>query len=126
MTLFEVRQTLQADLLTNDSDLSQEVRSVCASDLMSDVLAFHSSNTLILTGLTNQQTIRTVEIADAVGIVFVRGKCPDKDVIALAKGKNIPLMTTDYCMFDASGLLYSKGLHGVSEQGSEFHKKHGQ
>lgn len=123
MTLSEVKDILQAELLTDNLDLSLEVTSACASDLMSDVLAFHSPETLILTGLVNQQTIRTVEIADAVCVVFVRGKRPDKDVVAFAEKKNIPLMTTEHCMYDASGLLYAKGLCGVTEQVRNFHKR---
>jgi len=116
MTLAEVKETLQAELLTQDLDLSHEVRSACASDMMSDVLAFTERDCLIITGLANHQTLRTVEIADAVAIVFVRGKRPDQTVIAAANIKNIPLMATDFCMYDACGLLFNRGLCGVTEQ----------
>ena len=114
MTLFEVRLTLQAELLTRNTDLSQDIRSVCASDLMSDVLAFHSSHTLILTGLANQQTIRTAEIADASGVIFVRGKRPDGNVIALADKKNIPLMLS-------ISLIISKLMTGMTQKEKKFH-----
>ena len=117
MTLVEVKEVLQAELLTDDeSDLSQEVHSACASDMMSDVLAFTQPECLIITGLANQQTLRTVEIADALAVVFVRGKRPDSEVIAAANSKMIPLMTTEFCMYDACGLLFNKGLCGVTEQ----------
>ena len=116
MTLAEVRDILNAELLTGDVNLSQSVKSACASDMMSDVLAFTEADALIITGLANQQTIRTVEIADAIAVVFVRGKRPDKGVVDLARLKNIPLMTTEYCMHDACGLLFSKGLCGVTEK----------
>jgi predicted transcriptional regulator len=66
--------------------------------------------------LANQQTLRTVEIADALAVVFVRGKRPDSEVIAAANSKMIPLMTTEFCMYDACGLLFNKGLCGVTEQ----------
>lgn len=116
MTLAEVKETLQAELLTFESDLSHEVRSACASDMMSDVLAFTERDCLIITGLANHQTLRTVEIADAVAIVFVRGKRPDQAVVAAANMKNIPLLATDFCMYDACGLLFNRGLVGVTEQ----------
>ena len=123
MTLLEVQKTLRAELLTQNVDLSRDISSACASDLMSDVLAFNSPKTLILTGLTNQQTIRTVEIADAIGVVFVRGKRPTNEIIELATKKQIPLMTTNYCMYDASGLLFANGLGGVTDQVKKFHKR---
>jgi len=116
MTLAEVKEILQAELLTSDSNLSLQVRSACASDMMSDVLAFTEPDALLITGLTNQQTLRTVEIADAVAVVFVRGKYPDYETITLANKKKIPLMTTEFCMYDACGLLFNKGLCGVTEQ----------
>lgn len=114
MTLAEVKETLQAELLTQESDLSLEVQSACASDMMSDVLAFTEPECLIITGLTNQQTLRTVEIADALAVVFVRGKRPDSEVIASAITKKIPLLATKFCMHDACGLLFSRGLCGVT------------
>jgi len=114
MTLAEVKETLQAELLTQESDLSLEVQSACASDMMSDVLAFTEPECLIITGLANQQTLRTVEIADALAVVFVRGKRPDQAVISAANTKKIPLLATKYCMHDACGLLFSRGLCGVT------------
>ncbi len=116
MTLAEVKETLQAELLTGNSDLSTEVYSACAADMMSDVLAYTEPASLLITGLTNQQTLRTVEIADAVGVVFVRGKRPPAEVIAYANEKKIPLLVTDFCMYDACGLLFKKGLCGTTRR----------
>ncbi len=114
MTLAEVKETLKAELLTHDLDLSLEVRTACASDMMSDVLAFAEPDCLLITGLVNQQTLRTLEIADALAVVFVRGKRPDQEVISAAATKKIPLLATKYCMHDACGLLFSRGLCGVT------------
>ena len=126
MTLFEVKEILQAKLLTNDSNLSKHIHSACASDMMSDVLAFTEPEALVITGLANQQTLRTVEIADAVAVLFVRGKCPEQEVISLANEKKIPLMTTNFCMHDACGLLFNKGLFGVTEKVKKLQNKNGE
>lgn len=125
MTLAEIKETLDAELLTSDSDLSVEVHCACAADMMSDVLAFTEPASLIITGLTSQQTLRTVEIADAVAVVFVRGKRPGSDLIAYANEKKIPLLATDFCMYDACGLLFKKGLCGVTQQVKKLLKKDG-
>jgi predicted transcriptional regulator len=97
--------------------LDTEVLAGCGSDLMSDVLRFMKPGTLLLTGLTNIQVVRTAEIAEARAIVFVRGKIPDKKTIELAREKGIPLMSTNLYMFEACGKLYANGLRGVSEIG---------
>jgi len=80
---------------------------------MSDVLAFGKPGILLLTGLSNSQSVRTANIIGAKAIVYVRGKKPDQEGIELAKGKNIPLLSTQFMMYTACGLLFSHGLEGI-------------
>jgi hypothetical protein len=47
---------------------------------MSDVLASSQPKAVLLTGLTNPQVVRTVQIAEFRAIIFVRGKQPQADV----------------------------------------------
>ncbi len=112
MQLQEIRNILHAEVLCNAELLHNSVHCICGADLMSDVLAFTKEKTLILTGLTNAQTIRTAEMSDAVGIVFVRGKRPSKDVIDLARINKIPVMVTKYPMYEACGLLFARNIPG--------------
>lgn len=111
MKLSEVKEILNAKVLTGEEFLDKEVNSACGCDLMSDVLAFVKDKALLLTGLMNPQVIRTAEMMDIEAIVFVRGKMPDDAIIGMAKMKDITLMTTENPLFVASGMLYSKGLH---------------
>ncbi len=114
MTLNEIRDILQADVLTNNCEMNISVDRGCSSDLMSDVLAFSTPGALLITGLINEVAIRTAEIANMKAIVFVRGKKPKEKTITLAEEKNIPLLTTNLPMFEACGRLYEKGLRGFS------------
>ena len=114
MTLVEIQSILLAEVVCGQEHLSREVRSAFGADLMSDVLAFSREKTLLLTGLTNVQVIRTADMGDLVGIVFVRGKRPAPEVIELAREKSIPLMITDIPMFESCGLLYQHGVKGCS------------
>jgi len=77
---------------------------------MSDVLAFTHAGTLLLTGLTNSQVVRTAEMAGILAIVFVRGKLPPPDTVALAEEKGIPLLASKYTMYETCGRLYGCGL----------------
>jgi predicted transcriptional regulator len=77
---------------------------------MSDVLSFSITKSLLVTGLTNAQVIRTAEMAAIEAIIFIQGKRPDTQTIKLAEEKHIPLLVTDLSMFDACGRLYEKGL----------------
>ena len=115
MTLEEVKEILNAEVITGFNNLEMEVKMGCGCDLMSDVLAFIKSDSLLLTGLTNIQVIRTAEMADIVAICFIRGKKPDEEIIRLAKSKGLPLLVTQLPLFESCGQLYKKGLVGCSE-----------
>ena len=115
MILEKIKKILEAEIITGAKDLQMEIKMGCGCDLMSDVLAFIKSNSLLLTGLTNPQVIRTAEMADIKVVCFIRGKKPGKETVELAKSKNIPLLLTDLPMFEACGRLYKEGLAGCSE-----------
>ena len=115
MTLDDVKNILEAEVIVGSNLLSQEVKMACGCDLMSDVLAFVKPDSLLLTGLTNPQVVRTAEMADVAAICFVRGKKPDPVTIEMAESKNIPLLTTPIPMFESCGRLWNQGLLGRSE-----------
>lgn len=116
MTLHEIRTILNAIVITGAKLQDVDILRAYCADLMSDVLSFSIANSLLITGLTNAQVVRTAEFANIRAVVFVRSKRPDAGVITLAEGKKIPLLITDFTMFDACGRLYEKGLrssHGT-------------
>jgi hypothetical protein len=51
-------------------------------------------------------------MADIKAVVFVRGKYPPPETIALAEEKGIPLLSTSYTMYESCGRLYQAGLRG--------------
>jgi predicted transcriptional regulator len=120
MILEDVRRILEAEVIAGDDLLNKDVVMACGSDLMSDVLSFVKSGSLLLTGLTNPQVVRTAEMADIAAICFVRGKKPGAETIEIAKSKDIPLLTTYLPMFESCGRLHEEGLPGCSE----YAKKH--
>ena len=112
MTLREIREILDAKVLCGEEHLDREVTAACASDFMSDVLAYVKDQGVLLTGMVNPQVVRTAEMMDMKCIVFVRGKVPEAPIVALAAQRDIVVMTSEERMFIACGLLYAKGLAG--------------
>ncbi len=110
LTLGEVLAAIDGKVISKNADLGMVLDKGCGADLMSDVLAFTHTGTLLMTGLTNPQVVRTAEIAGIKAIVFVRGKYPPPETIALAEEKGIPLLVSRYTMYETCGRLYSKGL----------------
>ncbi len=112
MTVNDIKNLLDAEVLCGSEYINNEVHTACGSDMMSDVLAYVKDQSVLLTGLCNPQAVRTAEMMDIVCIVFVRGKVPDQAMIDLAKEREIVILSTRTRMFEACGILYANGLRG--------------
>jgi len=110
MKLGEILEVIEGKAISKDVDLNQEIQMGCGADLMSDVLAFTHEGTLLMSGLINPQVVRAAEMAGIKAIIFVRGKLPPSETIALAEEKSIPLLASKYTMFETCGRLYQAGL----------------
>ena len=106
----------------NEEDFhDKEINYGFCSDLMSDALVIMNSveddrilqETILITGLTTNQSIRTAEMLDVDVVLLVRGKIPSLKVIELAKSLGVMLLSTDYTMFNVSGLMYQDGIKGI-------------
>jgi len=111
MKLKEIAAIVEGHIVYNPT-FDLEVEEAFASDLMSDVLALANPDMLLITGLINMQAIRTAEMADMPAILFVRGKLPTEEMIALAREANIAILVSPYTMYETCGLLYGAGLRG--------------
>jgi predicted transcriptional regulator len=110
--LAEIKDVLRCEVLAGEGHLATDVETVVASDGMSEILAFASPGALMMTGLTNVQSVRTADIANVCAIVYIRGKRPDEKTLGLARERNIPVLATRLGMFDACGILHELGLKG--------------
>ncbi len=115
MNLKEISEILKAEVLVGQENLDIEIGMVCGADLLSDVLAFTKPDSLLLTGLTHPQVIRTAEIAEVNAVCFVRGKRPPEETVELAMKRDLPLLCTSLLMFESCGLLYEHKLAGCSQ-----------
>jgi len=116
VTLFEVMDMLDAKVLVGREQLNMEVKTAFSADLLSDVLAFAKAGSLLLTGLTNPQIVRTASILDIAAIILVRGKIAPDETLRLADELNIPMLSTRYILFETSGRLHANGIVGCVEK----------
>lgn len=111
MKLSDVKKVVSAKVLCGEERLDTEVQTACGCDLMSDVLSFVKDQALLLTGLINEQVVRTAEMMDMKAIIFVRGKTPSEAILSLANEAGIVILSTDLPMYLACGMLYANGLY---------------
>ena len=105
-----------SELLAVDGAGRREIDGCFAADLMSEVLAFCGHGSLLVTGLTNVQSLHTAEVVDAHAILYVNGKRPDVQVLELARARGLPLLSTTMTMYEACGRLERGGVPASTKQ----------
>ena len=110
MKITEIAKLIDGEIVGAPADDSYDVKKAFASDLMSDVLRFHMDDTVLITGLCNNQTMRTAEMSDLRVVVIGRDKQPDEDMLELAEDIEITLIKSRYSIFKISGILYGAGI----------------
>lgn len=109
----KIVELLKAKVLTAGLDLSSEVSYAFTSDLMSDVLTGDYEKTILITGLSNLQTIRTAEMSDIREVIIGRNKEVSREMIELAHENDIVLIQSRYSLYRISGILYEAGIKAV-------------
>lgn len=123
MRLSEIRDILNAQVIVGEDKLDLDITTAFGADLMSDVLAFARSGCLLITGLSNPQSVRTAYALDISAILVCRGKVLTDKFIEVASELDIPVLWTDYIMFEACGRLYREGVTGCIRQASDTEGK---
>lgn len=113
MKLDRLVNILSANVLAGKNKLDREVEYAFSSDLMSDVLTLNNDKVILLTGLSNIQSLRTAEMADINQLVVVRNKQVSEDMIKLAEENDIVLLSTEKSLFRTSGLLFNNGIKAL-------------
>jgi len=110
MTIKDIMKKCDAELVVGEEFLDRKVDSVCASDLLSDVLATDKHDFILITGLCTPQVVRTAELMGSRGVMFVRKKYPTQEAIGMAKVHQVPLLCTKYDLFETCCKLTGCGL----------------
>ena len=110
MKISEILEISQGRLLTPQANLDIEILGGFAGDLMSDVLACIQPDSVLITGLSNPQVIRTALIADVRLVIFARGKQPAQETIRLATEERLPVISSDLGLYEICGRLMQNGL----------------
>jgi hypothetical protein len=109
-SVHDILATLEAEILLDDGWLRDGITTICASDLHSDILSHSVPKSILLTGLTNPQAIRSAEMAEIAAVCFIHGKIPHEETIELARHNQMPLLITPLSMYNACGKLFAAGL----------------
>ena len=102
MNLIQIADVLDAELLYGPSGWEQiSIRSVFASDLMSDVLMSDRDEMLLITSLSTEQSIRSAGIVGSETIIIANHKTVTEGMIELAKDQEIALLCTKFPKYES-------------------------
>ena len=113
MNIKEICDIVGAKVVCGEQFMDKQIKNGFASDLMSDVLTLDTDDLLLITGLTNMQTLRTAEMADISCVLFVRDKRVTPEMKKLAMENEMVLLECRYSMFRTVGLLFESGLKPI-------------
>src|SRR5208337_1581337 len=116
MQLSIILELIKGTVVVNAGIETMDIASVCSADLLSNVLTYGKKGSLLVTTLNQPQVIRSAEISDIPAVLLALGAMPEKEMIALAREKNIVLITTRMPMYTTCGILYSAGLRSCVEE----------
>ncbi|MBQ8063632.1 MAG: hypothetical protein IJ230_06810 [Clostridia bacterium] len=111
MKIQEIVALIDAEVKSGSDKLEEEVSSAFGSDMMSEVLAYVQDQGVLLTGLVNEQIIRTAAMMNMYCIIMVRGKQPTDNMVEMAEDNDLVLLTTERTLYETSGILYTNGLN---------------
>lgn len=106
MTLHDVVDALNLNVLTDGVDLDRPVKNGYTCDLLSAVLASAQEGDLWITIQRHRNIIAVAKVASLSGIILAGGIRLTDEVIRKAEEEGVPLLSTKDQSFTASGRLY--------------------
>ena len=111
MTLQEIINELNLELLTTKKDFSQLVPSAgYASDLLSCVMAGAKRKGLWITLQAHINIVAVAALLEISAVIITEGATPDEETIARANEEGVTLLSTDKPTFYIAGKLWEAGL----------------
>ena len=112
MTIREVVDRTQLEILTCPEDLDRKVTGGYASDLLSDVIANSKAGNLWVTMQAHRNIIAVATLKELAAVVLVNGRTPDPETLGKAQEEKVVLLGSGLPAFEVVGRLYRVGIQG--------------
>ena len=112
MTVRDVVDKLELEVLTGTACLDRTVTGGYASDLLSDVIAHGEAGNLWVTLQTHGNIVAVATLKDLAAVVLVNGRRPDGEAVERARQEKVLLLATAQPAFEIAGRMYQLGVRG--------------
>lgn len=114
MKLKEVVEKLQLEVKSSAAKLGREVKGGYTSDMLSDVMANAHPGDIWVTFQTHENMVAVASLNDLAGVITVKGREPDRDVIAKAEDAGVVLLVSRETAYEVVGKLNALAISGKS------------
>jgi serine kinase of HPr protein (carbohydrate metabolism regulator) len=119
ITLKEIIQKLNLEVMSASGDFDREIRGGYVSDLLSDVIANSKEGNIWITLQTHPNIVAVATLKELAGIIIVNKRKPEDETLKKAEEENIPVMVTELSAFEIVGGLYELGIGRATENAKE-------
>src|SRR5574344_751128 len=106
MTVKEMESILQLKCIQNKFD-DKDITEVYTSDLLSDVLANATDNSVLVTIQAHKNTVAVGSLKGSPAIIICNDRPVPDDMIAAAASEKIAVFTTELNQYTVSGKLFT-------------------
>ncbi|HVN24973.1 MAG TPA: hypothetical protein VMT71_13455 [Syntrophorhabdales bacterium] len=106
MTLRDLAERLDLEILTGEVNLGETVRAGYTSDLLSDVIAHAPENSVWVTVQRHINILGVAKLKNIVGIITPRNLNVESDVVERARAEGIALLRSALSAFEITGRAY--------------------
>lgn len=107
MTLKEIAEKLNWEVVCGEELLNKNVSGGYCSDLLSDVMGNAQEDQIWLTIQVHKNIIAVAALKDLAAILLVKGLNATDDAIEAAKEEGIPVLKTSEPAFETAGKIYN-------------------
>ena len=113
MTIRDIVDSSQLEILAQYDGLDKEITGGYASDLLSDVIANSKAGNLWVTLQTHRNIIAVATLKELAAVVLVNGRTPDPETLEKAREEKVILLGSRLPAFELVGRLYQMGIRGI-------------
>ncbi len=107
MTVKELTERLNLQVVAGSKGLDQEITGGYASDLLSDVMGHSNAGEVWITLQTHKNVMAIASLKELSAIVLVKGLTAEPDMLSQANEENIPVLSTSLGAFEIIGKIYN-------------------
>jgi len=108
MKIIDITSKKNFTLLTHQVSVSKEISGLYACDLLSFVMSHARENNVLLTVVSNFNTLAVASLLNLSCIIFVSGVIPKQEFIEKAEEEKIALLTTPLRVEEAILRIHEK------------------